>query len=243
MLNFRATIFICALTLSGMSPQARGATLYVSSVRAAPGDSLRPVRIAIDNSIALAGAEFILEFDPTHISLDSIAKTAALAGQSGSGANQFQPGKVAFLVFDLQGALLPPSDSVDLFDLWFSASAQAPIPLAIPISITAASFVDEQLDYDSAFAGNGTMTICVCPCHADPLPVVVCDGVPNILDVVGIIDVAFRGEPDPFSVGCSVSNTDVDCDGSTDIFDVIHMINVAFRGNDPATEFCNPCGP
>lgn len=239
MLNFRTTIFICALTLLGMSPQARGATLYVSSVRAAPGDSLRPVRIAIENSIPLAGVEFVLEYDPTNISLDSIELTAALASQTGSGAYEFQPGKVAFLVFDLQGAPLPPSDSVDLFNLWFSASAQAPIPLTIPISITAASFVGEELDYDSAFAGNGSMTICVCPCHADPI----CDAVTNILDVVSVVDVAFRGNPDVFDSGCSVSRSDVDCNGHTDIFDVIHIINVAFRGGDPSVEFCNPCGP
>ncbi len=239
MLILRATIFICALTLLGLSPQARGATLYVSSVRAAPGDGLRPVRIAIDNSIALEGVEFILEFDPTHISLDSIAQTAALVGQTGSGANQFQPGKVAFLVFDLQGAPLPPSDSVDLFELWFSASAQAPTPLEIPIAITAASFVDVQLEYDSALAGSGSMTICVCACHADPI----CEAVTNILDVVSVVDVAFRGNPDVFDSGCAVSRSDVDCNSHTDIFDVIHIINVAFRGGNPAVEFCNPCGP
>lgn len=231
-------LFIVVL-LAVFASTAESATLYVSSVRAAPGDSLRPVRIAVENTVPLSGAEFILEYDPTYISLDSIEHTSALAGLTGSGANEFQPGKVAFLVFDLQGAPLPPSDSVDLFNLWFSASAQAPIPLAIPISITAASFVDEQLDYDSAFVGNGTMTICVCPCHADPI----CDAVTNILDVVAIVDVAFRGNSDVFDTGCSVSRSDVDCNGHTDIFDVIHIINVAFRGGDPAVEFCTPCGP
>ncbi len=80
---------------------------------------------------------------------------------------------------------------------------------------------------------------CACNCHADPQ----CDGVTDILDVVQVINVAFRGfpaQPDPNPL-CPVETTDVDCNHATDILDVSHMINVAFRGGNPATEFCNPC--
>lgn len=80
---------------------------------------------------------------------------------------------------------------------------------------------------------------CACNCHADPT----CDGVTDILDVVNLVNVAFRNfpaMPDP-NAACPVETTDTDCNGDTDIIDVTHMVNVAFRNFNPATEFCDPC--
>lgn len=80
---------------------------------------------------------------------------------------------------------------------------------------------------------------CECDCHADPQ----CEGVTDILDVVALINVAFRGAapiPDPNPL-CPIETTDVNCNGTTDVLDVVRMVNVAFRGASPATEFCNPC--
>jgi hypothetical protein len=69
--------------------------------------------------------------------------------------------------------------------------------------------------------------------------------VTNVFDVVLAAGVAFRGEADvpDSSALCPRMTTDVDCDGVTKVFDVVHLVNVAFRGANPATEFCNPCGP
>jgi len=81
--------------------------------------------------------------------------------------------------------------------------------------------------------------ICGCACFSDP----VCDTVPNVLDVVTAVDVAFRGGLpviDPIPV-CPVSRTDVTCDSQTDVLDVVHLVNVIFRSGDPAVEFCDPC--
>lgn len=78
---------------------------------------------------------------------------------------------------------------------------------------------------------------CTCPCHGDPK----CDAVTNILDVVGVINVAFRALPEQDDADCPKAREDVDCSGTVDVLDVVHLVNVAFRGQDPATQFCNAC--
>jgi M6 family metalloprotease-like protein len=81
---------------------------------------------------------------------------------------------------------------------------------------------------------------CACDCHADPA---VCDATQDVLDVVGTINIAFRGAPaipDP-NIACPYQTTDVDCSGDTGVIDVVKMINVAFRGMNAQTEFCRPC--
>lgn len=82
------------------------------------------------------------------------------------------------------------------------------------------------------------MSFCNCGCLADPT----CDGVTDILDVVGTVTVAFRGGATTKMLDCQgLERTDTNCSGSTDVIDVVKTINVAFRGADRATEFCTPC--
>ncbi|MBI3872081.1 MAG: SBBP repeat-containing protein [candidate division Zixibacteria bacterium] len=107
---------------------------------------------------------------------------------------------------------------------------------------TASPDFPTQNPYDSGFNGYldafiAKLGLCGCPCHADPK----CDGQTDILDVVGVINVAFRGQVEQVDPNCPKSREDVDCGGFVDIVDVVHMVNVAFRGNDAATEFCHPC--
>lgn len=79
---------------------------------------------------------------------------------------------------------------------------------------------------------------CDCSCHADPL----CDGAPNIQDVISTVAVAFRGNSPTIDPACVHSGrSDVNCSGATDVLDVVMMIGVAFRGDDPQSTFCNPC--
>lgn len=89
-------------------------------------------------------------------------------------------------------------------------------------------------------ATSVTLCACACDCHGDPQ----CDQVINdIQDVVRVIGVAFRGDPelsDP-NPNCLYDRGDVDCDGQTTVVDVVKVVNVAFRAADPAMEFCNPC--
>jgi Zn-dependent M28 family amino/carboxypeptidase len=84
---------------------------------------------------------------------------------------------------------------------------------------------------------------CLCLCQGDPI----CDGTPDVLDVVGTIDRAFRGKEGVFDVACPRhpsfvdGRTDVDCSGATDLVDVVKVISVAFRGADAAVWFCRAC--
>lgn len=81
---------------------------------------------------------------------------------------------------------------------------------------------------------------CTCPCWADPL----CDAVrSNVQDVVGTVNVAFRGTPGVFDPSCAIERTDVNASGFTNVQDVVAVVNVAFRGASAASTFVNPCGP
>jgi hypothetical protein len=88
---------------------------------------------------------------------------------------------------------------------------------------------------------KGTITVepCPCDCHADP----VCDAISNVLDVVQVMNVAFRSQADVVdpNVGCPSVTTDVTCDSFTNILDAVRVINVIFRGGDPVVEYCHPC--
>lgn len=93
---------------------------------------------------------------------------------------------------------------------------------------------------DSDNDGIGDACQCACDCSGDPGG---CDGFQDVVDVVQVINVAFRGAasvPDP-NVNCDYETTDTNCSSSTDVVDVVKIVNVAFRGANPATEFCNPC--
>lgn len=108
------------------------------------------------------------------------------------------------------------------------------------------------LDYEGAdtvvyVASDGTLadtaqviiTIasgCDCACHADPA----CDGNTDVLDVVGVVNVAFRAAVDDLDPLCThIGRTDVNCDCATDVLDVVGVVNRAFRGDQ--TPFCDAC--
>lgn len=93
---------------------------------------------------------------------------------------------------------------------------------------------------DSDNDGIGDACQCACDCFADPG---LCDNAQDVVDVVQVINVAFRNGsaiPDP-NINCDYEATDVNCSSLTDVLDLVKMVNVAFRNASPATEFCNPC--
>jgi hypothetical protein len=118
-------------------------------------------------------------------------------------------------------------------ETWYLVERAGISPAPSPIKSAAAVIVADLL---AAIPGS-----CACDCHADPQ----CDGVTNVLDVVQGVNVAFRGQPDipDPNAACPQVTTDVNCDGVTNVLDVVRLVNVAFRGGNPATEFCDPCGP
>ncbi len=78
--------------------------------------------------------------------------------------------------------------------------------------------------------------ICDCPHQGD----VNGDGVIDVFDVLGVIGIAFSGDPDPQDPLCPKTRGDVDNNGITDVFDVIYLIAAAFSGGpgpiDPCTQ-------
>lgn len=85
---------------------------------------------------------------------------------------------------------------------------------------------------------------CLCACAADPN----CDGIrSDVLDIVLLIERAFRGSPPQLDDDCPAhavmvdGRTDVDCSGTTDVIDVVRGINVAFRDGSVTQEYCDPC--
>lgn len=85
---------------------------------------------------------------------------------------------------------------------------------------------------------GATTTINVCPCHADPA----CDSVTTVLDVIAVVDEAFRNATAEVDPSCThASRSDVNCDCVVTVQDVVLMVNVAFRNANAATTFCNAC--
>lgn len=75
---------------------------------------------------------------------------------------------------------------------------------------------------------------CDCPHQGDTNG----DGVIDVFDVIGLIEIAFSGAPDPQDPQCPKTRGDVNSDSVTDVFDVIYLITTAFSGGpDPV----NPC--
>jgi hypothetical protein len=86
---------------------------------------------------------------------------------------------------------------------------------------------------------KGIITIsdaCICPCVADP----VCDSVIDIVDVVAVVDEAFRSMPSVTGTACPhISRADANCDCVVDVLDIVALIDRLYRGR--TTPFCDPC--
>lgn len=91
---------------------------------------------------------------------------------------------------------------------------------------------------NGSYGSTRSLTIAECYCHGDP----VCDGtLVDILDVLSVVGISFKGEPVFKMQTCPMENTDFDCNGYTDIRDVVTAIDIAFRGASAATRICDPC--
>lgn len=66
------------------------------------------------------------------------------------------------------------------------------------------------------------------------------DGVPDVFDILYLIDYVFSGGPTPpIDPTCPhVDRGDVNCDGVDDVFDVVRLIDFVFSGGTPP---CDPC--
>jgi hypothetical protein len=143
--------------------------------------------------------------------------------------------------------IIPAMDYLTAADV-FEFTAPPPVSLGSPLSSslgpsTALGSVTDLRRVDSVARAQYQKDVvpCGCPCLADPS----CSGISantvDVLDVVGFIDIAFRGVPAVQDPACPKERTDIDCSGATDVVDVVKAIDVAFRNGDPATHFCRPC--
>lgn len=81
-----------------------------------------------------------------------------------------------------------------------------------------------------------TLQICDCPYVGD----IDTNSTLDILDVIAIINAAFRGGPLPAGDRFCPNGTraDLNCDAVVDVFDVTEIIDATFRSNNT---ICNPC--
>lgn len=78
-----------------------------------------------------------------------------------------------------------------------------------------------------------------CECDVECLNDPVCDSVvSDILDVIRVVNVAFRGWQVTQVPGCELVSADMNCDGFPDVLDVIAVVNVAFRGFTSSASYC-----
>jgi hypothetical protein len=92
------------------------------------------------------------------------------------------------------------------------------------------------LQIDASHVMTAAFATCNCPQQGD----INGDAVIDVFDVIGVIGVAFTGDPDPQDPACPKTRGDVDNNGVTDVFDVIYLIATAFSGGPNPV---NPCGP
>jgi len=122
----------------------------------------------------------------------------------------------------------------------FKISAKAGLPNGTVISNRA----HIRFDYNAWITAppSGTLTLIVQPCLCD------CphqgdingDTVIDVFDVIGVIGVAFSGDPDSQDPGCPKTRSDVNNDGVADVFDVIYLIATAFSGGPSPVDPCAP---
>ena len=67
-------------------------------------------------------------------------------------------------------------------------------------------------------------------------------GAIDVLDVVAVVNVAFRnGAPAPTDPACPhATRADLTCDGVVNVLDVVKVVDIAFRNDTNGP--CDPCG-
>ena len=181
------------------------------------------------------------------IVIDSLVRTPLTANWSGFTTKVFDGGggtQAAWRVRALTaGAPIPVGGGI-IAHVWIrvvsgSNGAVETIDSAtLGVSQHALRLISNYADFKPKFVG-GSASIgspCDCSCHGDP----VCDGATDVLDVVSVVNVAFRGFSDTQDPTCPLSGrADMNCDIFVDVLDVVTVVNRAFRG-DTSTP-CDAC--
>jgi hypothetical protein len=153
-----------------------------------------------------------------------------MRANAGGGASALPGGTgiIAYLWVTAKPTAIP-GQTVDVDSAWFAVNSRLKIQ---------SSF---QEGYPDAFSpGSVTITGVACNCafHGD----IDASGSINVLDVVGVINVAFRnGDPAPTDPACPhATRADLNCDEIINVLDVVATIDIAFRNDTNGP--CDPCG-
>ncbi|HUU46217.1 MAG TPA: S8 family serine peptidase [Acidobacteriota bacterium] len=157
---------------------------------------------------------------------DQIAYLVRADAGGGTPYLQGGSGVIAYLWVTAPGAALP-GQAVSVDSTWLGTSTH----------LRLVSYFDD--GYPNAFTA-GTVTITGLPCDCSFHGDLNGDGIISILDVVMVVDVAFRsGAPAPTDPACPhATRADYNCDGMVNVLDVVMAVDIAFRDGPPP---CNPC--
>jgi subtilisin family serine protease len=178
------------------------------------------------------------------ITVDSLVKTGLTGDWSGFPTPVYNaPGAKVWRIRTLgTGTPIPAGNNI-IAHLWITVTSAINGAETLDTATLGASqytlrLISNYANFKPRFIG-GTIFVgapCDCPCQGDPA----CDGVASVVDVVNVVNVAFRGQADTVDGLCPhVGRTDLDCSCATDVLDVVLIVNRAFRG-DSAPQ-CNMC--
>lgn len=121
------------------------------------GDKDVLITISLDNGTSYAGSAFSLSYDSRMLMLSRIEPTDRLSGQSEKGYYEYADGRVATIVFDMTGNVLP-ADSGAIFSAYFDVKEDSPYGQA-DIAIFEAAAVVPELAYDTLDVTNGYVLV------------------------------------------------------------------------------------
>jgi subtilisin family serine protease len=206
-------------------------------------DGAVPIRLHNTHPINDVSLPFVLTGTP-NVSLDSLTLSPLTAKWNIQLANDAGGQQKAYRLKALTAGAPVPAGGGIIAYAWVSADGGSSGAVETLDSATLGSgqatvrLISNWANFKPDFV-KGTVTLfspCDCHCHGDPA----CDGSIDILDVVAVINVAFRGAVDVHDPSCTLSGrSDINCDCSVDVLDVVTVINHAFRGDNSA--LCNAC--
>lgn len=218
------------------------------------GDGCRPIYTPAGSNVVVHVTDYLtLTFSEVTTAGLTTVTTSSNGPASGPSFVLLPSGTPLYYEIQTTAGFVPPVGVCFTYDPALDPAPACPFPMRLG-HYDGASWVDVTTEWDcnaylvcgevntlSPFAlGQST---CVCDCHGDPGGN--CDGDPTVLDVVSVVNSAFRNiapTPDP-SASCPYYPVDVDCSHSIDVLDVVKLVSVTFRNANPATEFRDPCAP
>jgi hypothetical protein len=155
----RGLISIClSLAIVGsLSNSLFGSSLAVSSGVVVPGMKDVLITLLLDSDMPYSGFELNVHYDHLILTLKRIEAVPRVSGQSNVEFKEYDYGKLALLVYDMDGAALT-ADSGTIFNLYFDINPEA-VQGYTMVALSGVTAVSEQLAYDTVSVTDGIITI------------------------------------------------------------------------------------